>query len=262
MAETEHLHVWGNAAAYEAYIGRWSRPVARVFLAWLALPPRLSWLDVGCGTGALTQAILDVADPREVFGVDPSADFIAAAAARIADPRVRFAVGDARSLPAPDAAYDAVIAGLVLHFVPDPLPAIREMARAARSGGTVAAYVWDAGVLLVDDKVGQASPGVRAAVAAVTSKPIRFVVNTHWHRDHSGGNEALAGEGAVIVAHENARRHMSVETFIAVFDRRIPASPVAHASTRSGLARCASSRRRWRSRRSSSCSRCSSPSMR
>ena len=67
---------------------------------------------------------------------------------------------------------------------------------------------------------------MKAAVAAITPTPIRFVVNSHLHRDHSGGNEALAGDGSVIVAHENVRRRMSVEGFIAVFDRKVPASPL------------------------------------
>jgi glyoxylase-like metal-dependent hydrolase (beta-lactamase superfamily II) len=93
------------------------------------------------------------------------------------------------------------------------------------AGGNVAAFVWDGGVLLVDDKIAPASAGLKAAVAALTPKPIRFVVNTHWHPDHRGGNEALAGDGSVIVAHENVRRRMSVESFIAVFDRTFPASP-------------------------------------
>ncbi len=93
------------------------------------------------------------------------------------------------------------------------------------AGGNVAAFVWDEGVLLVDDKLAPASADVKAAVAAITPKPIRFVVNSHWHRDHSGGNEALAGEGSVIVAHENVRRRMSVDGFIAVFDRKTTASP-------------------------------------
>lgn len=93
------------------------------------------------------------------------------------------------------------------------------------AGGNVAAFVWQDGVLLIDDKLAPASPKVRAAVAAITPKPIRFVVNSHWHRDHSGGNEALAADGAVIVAHENVRNRMSVESFVAVFDRKIPPSP-------------------------------------
>jgi glyoxylase-like metal-dependent hydrolase (beta-lactamase superfamily II) len=93
------------------------------------------------------------------------------------------------------------------------------------AGGNVAVFVWDEGVLLVDDKVPPASPGVKAAVAAITPKPIRLVVNSHFHRDHSGGNEMLAGDGSIVVAHENVRRRMSVEGFIAVFDRKVAASP-------------------------------------
>jgi SAM-dependent methyltransferase len=143
MTETTRVHDWGNTAAYEAYIGRWSRLVAETFLLWLALPSGRRWLDVGCGTGALTQTILAIADPEDVLGVDPTAEFLAAAEAQIIDPRVHFATGDARALPVPSEAYDAVVAGLVLNFVPDPEAAVTEMARAARSGGTVAAYVWD-----------------------------------------------------------------------------------------------------------------------
>jgi SAM-dependent methyltransferase len=143
MSEATREHVWGNTATYEAYMGRWSRTVAEAVLTWLGLSPGLSWLDVGCGTGALTQAILDAADPHEILGIDPSAEFLATAARQIVDSRAHFAVGDASTLPAPSDAYDVVIAGLVLHFVPDPQPAVREMARAARRGGTVAAYVWD-----------------------------------------------------------------------------------------------------------------------
>jgi ubiquinone/menaquinone biosynthesis C-methylase UbiE len=137
MDDATSTHLWGNADAYEAYIGRWSRPVAETALAWLGLPPGLTWLDVGCGTGALTEAILEAADPREVLGVDPSADLLATAAGQIADPRVRFAVGDARALPVPDDAYDAVVAGLVLHFVPDPRPEFRRLLAAAPPGRVV-----------------------------------------------------------------------------------------------------------------------------
>jgi cyclase len=96
------------------------------------------------------------------------------------------------------------------------------------AGGNVLVFVWDQGVLLVDDKLPPASPQVKAAVAAITPKPIRFVVNSHWHRDHSGGNEALGGEGSLIVAHENVRRRMSVGGLIEVFGTRPPpAAPKA-----------------------------------
>jgi glyoxylase-like metal-dependent hydrolase (beta-lactamase superfamily II) len=93
------------------------------------------------------------------------------------------------------------------------------------AGGNVAVFVWGDGVLVIDDKLAPVSPQLRSAIAAITPKPIRFIVNTHWHRDHSGGNEALAREGAVVVAHENVRRHMSVETFIEVFNRKVPPAP-------------------------------------
>jgi cyclase len=93
------------------------------------------------------------------------------------------------------------------------------------AGGNVAVFVWDDGALLVDDKIAPASAQLKAAVAAITPKPIRFVVNTHWHPDHRGGNAALAGDGAVIVAHENVRRRMSVDGFVAVFGRKQSAQP-------------------------------------
>lgn len=124
-------------------MGRWSRPAAEAFLAWLAPPAGSRWLDVGCGTGALTRAILTNADPREVVGIDPSSGFIASARERIDDERVRFEIGDARELPAPSETFDAVVAGLALNFVPDPEGAVAEMARVVRPGGVVAAYVWD-----------------------------------------------------------------------------------------------------------------------
>jgi cyclase len=93
------------------------------------------------------------------------------------------------------------------------------------AGGNVAVFVWDDGVLLVDDKIAPVSEALKSAVAAITPRPIRFVVNTHWHPDHRGGNAALAGDGAVVVAHENVRRRMSVDSFIAVFGRNLPAAP-------------------------------------
>jgi SAM-dependent methyltransferase len=134
---------WGSGNAYEPYVGRWSRPVAREFLGWLAVPSGGRWLDVGCGTGALTEPILSVAAPGEVVGIDPSAAFVASALHRVKDSRVRFDVGDAQALRADPATFDAVVAGLVLNFVPEPREAVAEMARVARPGGTVAAYVWD-----------------------------------------------------------------------------------------------------------------------
>jgi SAM-dependent methyltransferase len=135
--------VWAAGDAYESYVGRWSRRVAAPFLAWLGVGAGRRWLDVGCGTGALTATVLAVADPAEVTGVDPAAPFVAHARATITDPRARFETGDARSLPLPDSRFDAVISGLVLNFVPEPDRAVAELSRVAAAGGRVAAYVWD-----------------------------------------------------------------------------------------------------------------------
>jgi SAM-dependent methyltransferase len=137
--------VWASGDAYEPYVGRWSRLVAREFLAWLDQPKGGRWLDVGCGTGALASAILASADPAAVHGVDPSDGFLATARRNLIDPRVRLENGNAMNLPVESAAYDAVVSGLVLNFVPKPAQAAAEMRRAVRPGGTVALYVWDYG---------------------------------------------------------------------------------------------------------------------
>jgi SAM-dependent methyltransferase len=133
--------VWAAGDRYEPYVGRWSRLVAREFLPWLGVPPGKEWLDVGCGTGALSQSIFAAAGPARVHGVDPSAGFVEYARAHT--PGATFEVGDAQQLPVEDRSADAAVAGLVLNFVPKPDVAVREMRRAVRPGGVVAAYVWD-----------------------------------------------------------------------------------------------------------------------
>jgi len=135
--------VWENAESLERYVGRWSRLVAREFVAWLQVPPGSRWLDVGCGSGALTETALAEAEPESIEGVDTSEAFVAYAASRVTDPRASFAVADAQALDRPDAAYDAVASSLVLNFLPDPARGAAEMRRVARPGGVVAGYVWD-----------------------------------------------------------------------------------------------------------------------
>lgn len=132
------MDVWSSGELYESYVGRWSRRVAEEFLGWLDLPDGLRWLDVGCGTGALTSTILRTASPSEVLGVDPSAGFLEHARQTVQDERVRFDVRGAGDLP--DESFDVVVAGLVLNFVPDRIGALRRM-RAI--GKTVGVYVWD-----------------------------------------------------------------------------------------------------------------------
>ncbi|HSD02255.1 MAG TPA: class I SAM-dependent methyltransferase [Gaiellales bacterium] len=135
--------VWDNAERLERYVGRWSRLVAREFVAWLDVPAGGRWLDVGCGSGALTETVLAQADPASVEGVDTSEAFVAYAAERVGDPRASFAVADAQALDLPDAAFDAVASSLVLNFLPDPAQGVAEMRRVVRPGGVVAGYVWD-----------------------------------------------------------------------------------------------------------------------
>jgi SAM-dependent methyltransferase len=135
--------VWENAESLERYVGRWSRLVAREFVAWLQVPPGSRWLDVGCGSGALTETVLAEAGPESIEGVDTSEAFVAYAASRVTDPRASFAVADAQALDRPDATYDAVASSLVLNFLPDPARGAAEMRRVARPGGLVAGYVWD-----------------------------------------------------------------------------------------------------------------------
>jgi SAM-dependent methyltransferase len=143
MSDASRNDIWAQGAGYERYVGRWSRPVAAEFLNWLAIPPGKAWLDVGCGTGALSQRILQSGAPEKVVGVDASEGFVAYAKAHVADPHADFRVGDARSLPVADGEFDAVVSGLVLNFVPDQPKAVAEMRRAARPGGKVAVYIWD-----------------------------------------------------------------------------------------------------------------------
>lgn len=93
------------------------------------------------------------------------------------------------------------------------------------AGGNIGVSVGDDGVFLVDDQFAPLSDKIRAAVAALSDQPIRFVLNTHWHFDHTGGNENFGEGGALIVAHDNVRVRMSTEQFIAAFDRKQPPAP-------------------------------------
>ena len=135
--------LWAAGVAYEPFVGRWSRPIAGAILERLAVPPRAAWLDIGCGTGAVSDAILRTKDPVRVNAFDPSEGFIAYARQQVRDPRAAFGVADARSLPLVDATVEPCVSGLMLNFVPQPDVAITEMLRVVRPGGVVAAYVWD-----------------------------------------------------------------------------------------------------------------------
>jgi ubiquinone/menaquinone biosynthesis C-methylase UbiE len=123
---------WGIAGAYERYMGRWSREVAGDFLQWLGVPVGLAWLDVGCGTGALTEAIVHRLRPSRVMAVDTSPGFVAHVAAH--SPRIACAVARAEALPLVDRSFDVVVAGLVLNFT-DSGTTLAEMGRRGEVAG-------------------------------------------------------------------------------------------------------------------------------
>jgi ubiquinone/menaquinone biosynthesis C-methylase UbiE len=134
---------WTDGDAYERWIGRWSRYVGAEFVAWLGVPGDRRWLDLGCGTGALTETLLAAVAPASVVGVDPSARFVAHARAHVPDPRATFVEGTAGAIPVASDSVDAAVAGLVLNFVPDLPAGLAELRRVVVPGGTIAAYVWD-----------------------------------------------------------------------------------------------------------------------
>ena len=132
-----------DAAAYERAMGRWSRAVAPRFLRWIGAPRRAKWLDVGCGTGVLSEALIDMYDPAAVVGVDASEAQIAQAARGAVAARARFRQADAMQLPFADGCFDIAVSALTFNFVAVPARAVAEMARVTRPGGIVAGYVWD-----------------------------------------------------------------------------------------------------------------------
>lgn len=133
---------WERGNPYERCIGRWSRLVAPEFLAWLGDPRRRDWVDVGCGTGALSATILVRCAPARVVGVEASDGFRELAMQELGS-QAELRAGTAADLPLGDACCDMIVSGLVLNFVPDIREALVEMCRVAVPGGTVAAYVWD-----------------------------------------------------------------------------------------------------------------------
>lgn len=142
MDRSTEFDAWSVGHNYEQYMGRWSRQLAGRFLDWLAPPRDADWLDIGCGTGALTGAILERTAPRSVLALDPSDGFVAYARATINDDRASVAVGDAMALPA-TTSVDIAASALVLNFVPDRVAALREMLRVLKPDGVLAFYVWD-----------------------------------------------------------------------------------------------------------------------
>ncbi|MBL0183272.1 MAG: class I SAM-dependent methyltransferase [Chitinophagaceae bacterium] len=133
---------WSNGDPYEYFMGRWSKLMAPVFLQWLNAAYGLSWLDIGCGTGALSEVISLTCNPASISCVDPSAAFLEKAKERFIN-KADFTVGSASAIPKPDNSFDIIVSGLALNFFPDLPAAFSEMKRVHKKDGMIAAYVWD-----------------------------------------------------------------------------------------------------------------------
>jgi len=134
---------WQAGSTYDDFMGRWSRLLAPRFVSWLPARFDAHWLDVGCGTGALCEAIAARARPASVIGCDPSGPFIDSARQRCTDARVSFVVAGVGDLPTREGGFDRVTSALALNFFPDAESAVDEMRRITATGGLVAACVWD-----------------------------------------------------------------------------------------------------------------------
>jgi SAM-dependent methyltransferase len=134
---------WTAGGTYENFMGRWSRLLAPHFVSWLSVRPTANWLDVGCGTGALADAIRTGAKPASVIACDPSGPFIEHARQRRVDGRVSFVIAGIGALPTRPGGFDSVTSLLALNFFPDLPAAIEEMRRITAVNGCVSACVWD-----------------------------------------------------------------------------------------------------------------------
>ena len=134
--------VWTDPDGYEFSMARWSRLLNRRLVPWLEVPGGAAWLDVGCGTGALSQTLFELAAPGSVTGIDPSEQFVAAARSAVSGGT--FEVAPAERLPFADASFDAAAAALCFHVMPDPAGGAAEMWRVLRPGGVAGATVWPA----------------------------------------------------------------------------------------------------------------------
>jgi ubiquinone/menaquinone biosynthesis C-methylase UbiE len=130
-----------EADAYSAFMGRYSEPLADVFVQWAGVGPGRRALDVGCGPGALTEHLAGRVGAEQVAAIDPSELFVQACAARVPGADVRAAGGE--RLPWEDDAFDAVLSQLAVNFMADPPQGVSEMRRVAKPSGVVAACVWD-----------------------------------------------------------------------------------------------------------------------
>ena len=138
--------MFSDADAYERFMGRWSRLLAPRLVDFADVPDSGQVLDVGSGTGALAFSIAERKVRSQVFGIDPSKEYVEYAKSKSPFPdRTTFQVGDAQQLSFPDAAFQACVSLLVFNFIPDSRKALRELRRVTKPGGRISAAVWDYG---------------------------------------------------------------------------------------------------------------------
>jgi len=123
-------------------MGRWSKQIAPLFLNWLNLQKNLNWIDLGCGTGALSESIFKLYNPAKLISIDPSNKFLEKAKERLPE-RVNLLQGDASAIPCYNNSCDAIVSGLALNFFTDLEKSLSEMKRVTKSEGVIASYVWD-----------------------------------------------------------------------------------------------------------------------
>ena len=169
MAETRIA--FDDAAAYDRYMGRWSKAIGEKFLAWLDPPQNRHWLDVGCGTGAFTELVLAQAAPKKVIGIDPSPSQVEHATRAVTARQADFRIGTAIDLPFGAGAFDVVVSALVIHFVPDRPKAFREMLRVTKPGGIIGGYTWRKSPTIIDAPYGPLARGVTEIGGDVMSSP-------------------------------------------------------------------------------------------
>jgi SAM-dependent methyltransferase len=133
---------WTNGDPYEYFMGRWSTLMAPEFLKWLNVPSNKKWLDIGCGTGALSKAIEQNSRPKSICCIDPSENFIQKVKNRISI-QGEFRVGSAENIPFENENFEIIVSGLALNFFPNLEKALLEMKRVSKPNGIIAAYVWD-----------------------------------------------------------------------------------------------------------------------
>jgi SAM-dependent methyltransferase len=187
MAETRIE--FDDADAYDRYMGRWSRAIGEKFLAWIDAEKKLQWLDIGCGTGAFSNLILERAAPEKLVGIDPSPQQVEHARIRTTAPNAEFRIASALDLPFGTDEFDVVVSALVIHFIPDRPKGFREMLRVAKRGGIVAGYTWRRSATINDAPYGPLARGVLDVGGEVTLSP------TVAEAMPDGLRAALAAEG-------------------------------------------------------------------